>query len=93
VLSRRPLGTPYGDPLQVDAVDTGLQRCESGLIHRPEPVACQSALPRPLPPTSGVDAGEGATTQVQLLYSLTLALDPCRVTATDQPRPSPCGRS
>jgi hypothetical protein len=69
--SRDTLGTAFGDPLQLQPVDTGLQSCKSGVIHRPEPVTCQSALPRPLPPASGADAGAAATTKVELLYSST----------------------
>jgi hypothetical protein len=57
-----------GGPPQHDAVDTGLTRCESGVIHRPEPVACQSALPRPVPPVSGGDAGAPTLTQFEFLY-------------------------
>jgi hypothetical protein len=57
-----------GGPPQLQPVDTGLERCESGVIHRPAPVTCQSALPRPVPAASGGDAGPAAT-QIQFLYS------------------------
>ena len=57
-----------GSPRQLSAMDTGLAGCESGVIHRPEPVTCQSGLPRALLPASSADAGAATTTQVELLY-------------------------
>jgi hypothetical protein len=65
-----------GSPWQLLAVNTGLQGCESGVIHRPEPVTCQSALPRPLPPASSAngDAAEATLSQVELLYRVASGL-------------------
>lgn len=56
----------YGDPRQLRSVDPGLLLCESGVIHRAEPVTCESGLPRPM--ASGADAGAAGVTQFELLY-------------------------
>ena len=55
-----------GLPRQVREVDPGLSLCESGVIHRPEPVTCESVLPRA--PMSEGDAGAASVTQFELLY-------------------------
>ncbi|HKO92493.1 MAG TPA: ferritin-like domain-containing protein [Polyangiaceae bacterium] len=43
-------------PTLTPGVFTGIERCENGLLHRPEPVTCSVGLPRPLPP-GAADAG------------------------------------
>jgi len=43
-------------PTLTPGVFTGIERCENGLLHRPEPIACNLGLPRPLPP-GAADAG------------------------------------
>jgi hypothetical protein len=58
------------EPLRM-GVFTGIERCDDEVLHRPVPISCSSALPRPLPPvaeagTTG-DAGSGPS-QVQYLY-------------------------
>jgi Cys-rich repeat protein len=52
----------YSPPV-TPGTETGIYRCESGLLHRPEAVACRSGLPRPLPPEST------SVSQVEYLYS------------------------
>jgi len=51
-------------------IDTGLERCENGVLHRVTPVTCSSGLPRPLPPAAdaGSTADGGGISQVDYLY-------------------------
>lgn len=68
------IGVSQRSPVVTSGIATGIYQCESGLLHRPQPVTCQSHLPRPLPPTAGdagaaPDVGEGAQpSQVAFLY-------------------------
>lgn len=59
----------YGYPRPpAPGVATGVYRCDSGLLHRPEPIVCESGLPRPLPPEP--EPGMTALTQVDFLYDI-----------------------
>ena len=49
---------------QPRGVSSGLQLCQNGVLHRPEPVSCESQLPRALPPASS----EPGLSQLQFLY-------------------------
>jgi hypothetical protein len=61
--------TVYGYPRPTaPGVVTGIYRCDSGLLHRPEPTVCESGLPRPLPPEP--EPGMPALTQVDFLYEI-----------------------
>jgi hypothetical protein len=63
---RQPTLCLQSTPYVIDGVDTGLERCEDGRLHRPAVVTCHSKLPRErvvdagfAPPAPGADAGPG----------------------------------
>jgi hypothetical protein len=63
--------------------ETGLYRCDNGLLHRPEAAACSSRLPRELPPAPDADAGAYSPTQVEQLYGIRLHGDPTSTCTQD----------
>lgn len=66
-MARRVTGVA---PVLEQGIETGVYRCDNGVIHRPEQVSCASGLPRATPPAidAGADAGVGDLTQIEFLY-------------------------